>query len=363
MKTIKPLIISIFIFIIGCSPYKIYNKYEDLKTNNFIEFYLPINILKIDIEIEKTDFIPGELNEYTIEFLGNIPCIQDSSTHYQIKNVKVNVFALPDTNAIYYLVFNKVPKKDNFLIHFYDNGLININNENNTSYKQEKYLIDNEHCKINETQNPFNTFISKQLQEKADTIRQMIMVDSVKRIKTSIQTRLEPKTDYDLAKEISEDIYLLRSYYYDLISGIPEIGYENVTFTIMLNEIKEVYNAYLSYFTGKIIKSPINHSLKVIPSNNPDNEKIFIFSFNKQSGFSYEPSKVNKDNYYLEIIPLKENPSIDNKKINNKSFPARKALPCEIRIINETGNDIIYKEISKIAQKGYVYYLPFDTKK
>jgi hypothetical protein len=60
MKTIKPLIISIFIFIIGCSPYKIYNKYEDLKTNNFIEFYLPINILKIDIEIEKTDFIPGE---------------------------------------------------------------------------------------------------------------------------------------------------------------------------------------------------------------------------------------------------------------------------------------------------------------
>ena len=87
MKTIKPLIISIFIFIIGCSPYKIYNKYEDLKTNNFIEFYLPINILKIDIEIEKTEI--NHLLSRNIDGIIIAPCGEEGEHLMKIKKKRI----------------------------------------------------------------------------------------------------------------------------------------------------------------------------------------------------------------------------------------------------------------------------------
>ncbi|MDD3630486.1 MAG: DUF4831 family protein, partial [Bacteroidales bacterium] len=208
----------------------------------------------------------------------------------------------------------------------------------------------------------FKFFITDQYIEKTDTINQLITIDSIKRIKTLYETKLVPKSDYDIAKDIANDINLLKGYYYDLIGGIPEIAYEDATFNKMINEIKNLYKFYLSYFIGNVSKTNFHYSINVLPNGNGE-ENIFLFSFDSLTGFSYDISDKVDNNYYLKITPLNKNPKIENYKISQNTLPARKPMPCQITITNTSGKNIIYKDTLKILQKGYIYYLPKNVKK
>ncbi len=357
----KILPLFIFIFLTACSSYKIYQNVDDFKDYNFVEINLPQNSLVINIDIYKVDSIPGIYSKFTNEFFGNIPIITHKSSHFFINNLNISNELIPDTNATFYLKFSNTASRNNINLHFLDNGLLNINDDNAC---HEREIIDNKiQNTIDESSSDlFKLFITNQYIEKTDTINLLVTNDTIKRIKTLYETNLVPKSDYDIAKDIAKDINLLKGYYYDLIGGIPEIAYDDATFNKMINEIKNLYNFYLSYFIGNVSKNNYHYSINVLPNKN-DEENIFLFSFDSFKGFSYDISDNADNNFYFKIIPLNKNPKIDNYKIYKNTLPARKPMLCQISITNTSGNNIIYKDTLKILQKGYIYYLPKNVKK
>ena len=171
--------------------------------------------------------------------------------------------------------FSNAASRNNIKFHFLDNGLLNINDDNSCYEKEiiNKTILN---TNIDDTSSDlFKFFITDQYIEKTDTINQLITIDSIKRIKTLYETKLVPKSDYDIAKDLADDIYLLKGYYYDLIGGIPEIAYDDATFNKMINEIKNLYKFYLSYFIGNVSKTNYHYSINVLPNKN-DEENIFV---------------------------------------------------------------------------------------
>lgn len=358
----KILPLCIFIFLTACSSYKIYQNVDDFKDYNFVEINLPQNLLSINIDVYKVDSIPGIYSKFANEFFGNIPIISRKSSHFFINNLDISNELVPDTSATFFLKFSNAASRNNIKFHFLDNGLLNINDDNSCYEKEiiNKTILN---TNIDDTSSDlFKFFITDQYIEKTDTINQLITIDSIKRIKTLYETKLVPKSDYDIAKDLADDIYLLKGYYYDLIGGIPEIAYDDATFNKMINEIKNLYKFYLSYFIGNVSKTNYHYSINVLPNKN-DEENIFLFSFDSLTGFSYDISDKVDNNYYLKITPLNKNPKIENYKISQRTLPARKAMPCQITITNASGKNIIYEDTLKILQKGYIYYLPKNVKK
>ncbi|MGB4666381.1 MAG: DUF4831 family protein [Bacteroidales bacterium] len=354
--------LCIFIFLTACSSYKIYQNVDDFEDYNFVEINLPQNSLTINIDVYKVDSIPGIYSEFTNEFFGNIPIISHKSSRFFINNLDISNELVPDTSATFFMKFSNAASRNNIKFHFLDNGLLNINDDNSCYEKEiiNKTILN---TNIDDTSSDlFKFFITDQYIEKTDTINQLITIDSIKRIKTLYETKLVPKSDYDIAKDLADDIYLLKGYYYDLIGGIPEIAYDDATFNKMINEIKNLYKFYLSYFIGNVSKTNYHYSINVLPNKN-DEENIFLFSFDSFTGFSSEISDKVDNNYYLKITPLNKNPKIENYKISQRTLPARKAMPCQITITNASGKNIIYEDTLKILQKGYIYYLPKNVKK
>lgn len=354
--------LCIFIFLTACSSYKIYQNVDDFEDYNFVEINLPQNSLTINIDVYKVDSIPGIYSKFTNEFFGNIPIISNKSSHFFINNLNISNELVPDTSATFFLKFSNSAVRNNICLNFLDNGLLNINEDNSCN---EKEIINKtiRNTNIDDSSSDlFKFFLTNRYVEKTDTINQLVTIDSIKRIKTLYETKLVSKSDYDIAKDLADDIYLLKGYYYDLIGGIPEIAYDDATFNKMINEIKNLYNFYLSYFIGNVSKTDYHYSINVLPNGNGE-ENIFLFSFDSFKGFSYDISDKVDNNFYLKITPLNKNPHIENYKISQNTLPARKPMLCQITITNASGKNIIYKDTLKILQKGYIYYLPKNVKK
>jgi hypothetical protein len=357
MKRFSFVLLAI-IFFSACSSFKIYQNIDELKDYNFVELSLPQNVLTININISKIDSTPGVYAKYTNEFFGYIPTIKSKSSHFVINNISISKDILLDTAATYYLKYKPAAVKKNLILNdlYKSWHLINddikdsIIKHRNINEKGLDYSYDS-------SSDLFNLFITNLYIEKIDTIRQYVNIDSIRRVKINYENKIVTKTDYDIAKEIADDIYLLRSYYYDLIGGIPEIAYEKATLDKMIDEIKKLYYFYLSYFTGSVEKTNFNYSINVVPKNNDENESIFLFSFDATNGFSLDKSNNENNNFYLYIIPLYKNPKINNNKIVKNTLPARKPMLCKISIANANNQNIIYENNVNILQKGYIYYV------
>lgn len=358
----KILPLCIIIFLTACSSFKIYQNVDELKDYNFIEINLPQNLLMINLDVYKVDSIPGIYSKFANEFFANTPIITKKSSQFFINNLNISNKLIPDTSATFFLKFSNAAVRNNIKLHFLENGLLNINDDN---VYDEKEIVDKTMLNAisdDSSYDIFKFFITNQYLEKTDTINQLVTIDTIKRIKTIYETNLVPKSDHDIAKDLANDINLLKGYYYDLIGGIPEIAYDDATFNTMIEEIKNLYNFYLSYFIGNVSKTNYHYSINILPNKN-DEENIFLFSFDSSKGFSYEISDKVDNNYYLKITPLNKNPKIENYKISQHNLPARKPMPCQITITNASGKNIIYKDTLKILQKGYIYYLPKKIKK
>lgn len=357
MKKLSFVLFAI-IFFSACSSFKVYKNVDELKDYNFVELSLPQNVLTININISRIDSTPGVYAKFTNEFLGYIPAIKDKSSHFVLNNISITKDILLDTSAIYYLKFTPAAVKKNLMLNDLVKSWLLINDDINDSVIKHREINDKSLKYSYETSSDlFNLFITNLYVEKTDTIRQYVNIDSIRRMKINYETKMVSKTDYDIAKEIANDIYLLRSYYYDLIGGIPEIAYEKATFDKMINEIKKLYDFYLSYFAGSVEKTNFKYTINVVPKNNDENESIFLFSFDSKNGFSQDKSENDNSNFYLNIIPLNKNPKIANNKIAKNTLPARKPLLCKISIANTNNQTVIYENNVNILQKGYIYYV------
>ena len=135
----KILPLCIIIFLTACSSFKIYQNVDELKDYNFIEINLPQNLLMINLDVYKVDSIPGIYSKFANEFFANTPIITNKSSQFFINNLNISNKLIPDTSATFFLKFSNAAVRNNIKLHFLENGLLNINDDN---VYDEKEIVD-----------------------------------------------------------------------------------------------------------------------------------------------------------------------------------------------------------------------------
>lgn len=333
-------------------------------------YYLPKTTLVIDVEISKTNYIPGPYAAYAEQFLG-YSGIQQKSSLYEMRNIVVTDIAEPDENQLYYV---ETEKKFSSLFEMEENGLLrNVNiassNEEKLEQKQEKDLQKNEGVEKQKILNLIN------IREKLDTVYQrQIMEDSVVVEKRSINRILVKNSLEQSAREAAQKISEIRNSKYALISFNEDIAFESGTLNTMLKELNDLENEYFKLFLGYTETEKITHRLYYKPDiNNVGFQPLF--KFNSSTGIN-DSLKMMMETVYIVQTVNKTTQGINYFNINNKKLYNKKGKDSHVedgglayRIPETATFKIVWNNKTlatanvKVAQFGTVLRLPkYDLK-
>ncbi len=277
-------------------------------------YYLPKTTLVIDVEISKTNYIPGPYAAYAEQFLGYTG-IQQKSSLYEIRNIIITDVPEPDENQLYFV---ETENKFSSLFEMEENGLLrNVNiassNEEKLEQKQEKDFQKNEGVEKQKTLNLIN------IREKLDTVYQrQILEDSVVVEKRSINRILVKNSLEQSAREAAQKISEIRNSKYALISFNEDIAFESGTLNTMLKELNDLENEYFKLFLGYTETEKITHRLYYKPDiNNVGYQPLF--KFNSNSGIN-DSLKLMMETVYIIQTVNKTTQGINYFNINNKKL-------------------------------------------
>lgn len=367
------LTISVFIAaVFSCKPtYNVLHvTNESSSKEEGVFYYLPKTTLVIDVEISKTNYIPGPYAAYAEQFLG-YSGIQQKSSLYEMRNIVVTDIAEPDENQLYFV---ETEKKFSSLFEMEENGLLrNVNiassNEEKLEQKQEKDLQKNEGVEKQKILNLIN------IREKLDTVYQrQIMEDSVVVEKRSINRILVKNSLEQSAREAAQKISEIRNSKYALISFNEDIAFESGTLNTMLKELNDLENEYFKLFLGYTETEKITHRLYYKPDiNNVGFQPLF--KFNSSTGVN-DSLKMMMETVYIIQTVNKTTQGINYFNINNKKLYNKKSKGSHVddgglayRIPETATFKIVWNNKTlatanvKVAQFGTVLRLPkYDLK-
>jgi hypothetical protein len=340
-------------------------KYAKKISKNYMIYALPSNILAIDIEVTEIRTMRGPYFEYAEKYMGiqNVP--QSNKSEYYISNSDITLTAEPDSNN-YYFVFPKCSKKIKN-INLTDNGiLLSINS------KKTDYYIPVKDKNATSNQQPFPTNIfttlaqNDYIKEKIDTVWKQVKVDtSWVRVPTQKKT-IEAISFEDKAKEAAHHIMRLRKRLFKLLSGaynkLPEINVSDIIIKELRNEEEE----YLSLFIGKTYTLKYNYRFLYYPTIENCGKREVLAFLNPEKGlFAEKGAKA-----LPLVIELNRNGNLSQldtaiskfKKASSKQgFVYR--IP-EMTTINlSIGNNALLEKQFPIAQFGILNNLPINILK
>lgn len=285
-------------------------------------YYLPRTTLVIDVEISKTNYIPGPFAAYAEQYLGYTG-IQTKNSLYEIKNIIITDLAEPDPDQLYYI---ETEKKFTSLFEMEENGLLrNVNvptsSEEKLELKQEKDLQKNEGFEKQKTLNLIN------IREKLDTVyKRQMLEDSVIVEERHINRILVKNSLEQSAREAATKITEIRASKYALISFNEDIAFESGTLNTMLRELDALENEYFKLFLGYTETEKINQRFYYKPDiNNVGFQPLFRFNSNVGVNDSlklmmetvYILQTVNKTTQGITYFNMNNDKLYDKKKKND----------------------------------------------
>lgn len=365
MKTNHFLLLILLLGVFACKPtYNVLHVTSEASSKEQgIYYYLPRTTLVIDVEITKTNFIPGPYAAYAEQYLGYTG-IQQKSSLYEIKNIVITDVAEPDPDQLYYI---ETEKRFASLFEMEENGLLrNVNvatsREEKMELKQEKESQKSEGVEKQKLLNLIN------IREKLDTVYQrQILEDSVVVEKRSINRILVKNSLEQSAREAATRISEIRNHKYALISFNEDIAFESGTLNTMLKELDEMENEYFKLFLGYSETEKINQRFYYKPDiNNVGFQPLF--RFNPTVGVN-DSLKLMMETVYIIQSVDKTTQGINDFNINNQKLYKKKDNNLEegglsYRIPESSTFKIIWNNKTlatanvRVAQFGTVLRLP-----
>lgn len=359
------LLIFSLIGIFSCKPtYNVLHVTNEASSKEQgIYYYLPRTTLVIDVEITKTNFIPGPYAAFAEQYLGYTG-IQQKSSLYEIKNIIITDVAEPDPEQLYYI---ETENKFSSLFELEENGLLrNVNiatsKEEKLELKQEKDSQKSEGVEKQKLLNLIN------IREKLDTVYQrQILEDSVVVEKRSINRILVKNSLEQSAREAATRISEIRSHKYALITFNEDIAFETGTLNTMLKELDQMENEYFKLFLGYSETEKINQRFYYRPDiNNVGYQPLFRFS--PTVGVNDSLKLMMETVYILQTVD-KTTQGINSFNINNQKLYKKKNENLDegglsYRIPETSTFKIIWNNKTlasanvKVAQFGTVLRLP-----
>ena len=299
-----------FIFFQAFAQIKVYRvgSSNTLNTKDGLFYSLPRTLLKVDVIVELKENIPGPLHEYAEKYLGLGEVIQEQSSHYEIKDVRISTFTEPDPDQSFFVYIDKKSKEDKSLnLSLTKSGIIKGVNLSGAvgqvNYEQVNVDIDTHNEK-----SLFNYFADHNFYQHIDTIVRRISIDTASYEQYFYNTTWLEKNLEQKAKETSEFIAKLRENRFLLLTGYQETNYSG-SITYMDAELKKMEAEYLSLFIGKTKKELILKSFVYTPQKNATGNQV-VFKFSEKEGFINNSSS-RGIGVQIKIIPQQNSSAAD----------------------------------------------------
>ena len=328
-----------------------------------IIYSLPRNVIRLELEVIKTEKFKGPYSQYATRLLGLTEVIAENSVNYSLGQVRVSAFAEPDPRLTFFIDFGNKPKKAvPMLLSLSEEGYI-------TGFTEFQSMDQGKSGKgqpvvpgRNEDIKPFRDLLKPVMIEKVDTIFRRINVDTISKVEKILKKSILEKMPEQQAKEIADQIYKIQESKFNLISGDQEVNYSRESIEYMVTKLSELESEYLEMFKGSSIVTVETHVFFVTPQSSPEGYLETVCRFSKASGISVK-SATSGEALNLVVTPVAVNKSMEEfirqrNQVEKKSKGLYYRIPGKSIVSLRLGGDILYEDQRNISQMGYVTFLP-----
>lgn len=331
MKKIFPLFILCLICVFSVSAQNKVTQLpvgeESVPSDNSFCYALPKTTFKLDVTVTKTTELKGYFSDYAEKLLGLKNVITNNKTSYKLKEVKLSVQSLPDTNYMYAVELSPVQMKNNVLTAMAQKQVAEQCYEN--AYQPQEVAIPDF----------FKNYSDIAYIEKEDSYVETKIVDGVVVQVPVNKTKIITKSQDKQAQEAADFIVKIRNDRYDLTAGAQEVAYSKEAIEYMIQEMNRLEKNYLDLFTGLAIDEEQHFTVFVTPT--ADETQKFAFAVDPVSGFSKNTvgtpyylafqRQYNQDQYEaFDLMKWK----VKNYKFND-GYRVRQAAPAYVSLTDK----------------------------
>lgn len=327
---------------------------KDASTCDGVVYFLPRNVLKVELTVQETDYYVGPYAEYAKSVFGTDDYIKENKKNFSIQDIDIQVFSQADPDASYCVWFDEKSKDHgNFDFSMTDDGVIcSFGDKVSMEDSDVSYMTVNQHIEITDTYKSevhFMNFIGLQHEPEENEDGEAVSPKEL--------------TKEDKAKLIVENIDNIRNLYRDLVSGFQEVSYGS-TLNDMATKTKLIEDEYVSLFVGKKETKIYKKVFYITPKASDKNGMISIAKISENEGvmdFSAKSGSAIKIQFSTSepIVSNIDHSGSDTEKtmFNNKLFYRIPAL-ANAKIM--CGNDVLAEYHLKISQFGETLTIPIN---
>jgi hypothetical protein len=371
MKTIriKPIGLLLFIMLFQVSLFSFGQlNVVPFKSGNLspekdgVIYSLPRNVIKVQLEIVKTESFRGPYAAYAAKLLGLTRVIEENAIGYEIGKIELSSFSESDPDQIYFVEFDGRSKNaGSFMLTLSDEGFIGGYTDISSVNKEVRNAMASGDFS-NENLKPFRDLLKPVLIEKVDTIIRRISVDTATFEEKVLKKSIFEKMPEQQAREIADLIYKIQDSKFNLITGDQEVNYSRESFEFMLEQLNKQEKEYLALFKGTNKKTQQVYTWYITPPSSREGTLETICRFSKAGGVSDKSTSVG-ESVSLVISPMNRNKTIEDF-IKQRNQAVKKVhgfyyrIPEKSEVTLRVGGNAVAEGQMLISQMGVVTFLP-----
>ncbi|MDR2038136.1 MAG: DUF4831 family protein [Bacteroidales bacterium] len=250
------------------SPYK----GSESSGHSALVYGLPQTRLYFEVELVKTIVKKGPYAEYASRMLGlqNVP-MKDAES-WQIGSIRINDKQEVDNAQLYTVSFIDYPGNMDRLLRFTKEGLLlDVSGDNilaSASYSG----------KGNEDMQFMSVATQPTVTEKVDTIYKTVLTDTAFVKIPVLQRKVLGKTAEEQAREAATQIFSIRQWRLDVLSGNTDYHPEGAALKLVLEAFDAQEEQLLSLFNGARVESRYVYTYSALPDKPSTTTSLFYFS-------------------------------------------------------------------------------------
>ncbi len=297
-------------------------------------YSLPATLFKVEVELKKTERLPGPLADYCQNYLGTTQYIKEVSTDFSVVDEDVRLLTIADENASYYIAFSaKSSKEDKSpvieLTPFGTLKAVNID-QDEQEMQREVNIEENKTIILGDDANRFRYEAQYNRKKKIDTVIRKITIDTMTINKFLFKTSWVDKSNEERAEEAAQQIRSIRESRLNLLTGYHEVNFGE-SLLYMDNQLQKLEQQYLELFLGKERVTIEHHTFYVLPENETlnqdllatDNGKKLVFKVSPQTEMQIKPMAATVSNVIYYRIPAQATVSLifNGKELFKDIYP------------------------------------------
>jgi hypothetical protein len=324
-------------------------------TEGSLVYGLPLTVVDVEIEIERTIEKPGPYSRFAGDLLGLTDVIKVENESWSIKGITVNTHQEIDPGEFYVIEASSVFQTN--VLELKKAGLIlDLNPEIYEGRNYPDRRINQDIARLN----VYDMGSDEYFQDRRDTLYRLVSVDTAfVRIPYLVEKKQKLTTD-QLAEKAAIRLMELRDGKHMILTGETNVFPQNGA---AINEMNRLEKEYTELFTGKTLKETRRFNYQVIPQKDMSGKQITLCMFSEKTGPVSATDKSGSP-VIIEFIPELKTRNINEVSGKSKSSSSQKfdklfyRIPDVVNVKISSEHEILNTSRRLIYQFGDIVSLP-----